>query len=276
MSIRVMSWVFDESDVQHRGDLLVLLVLADHASDDGDHAYPSVETIAKKARLTDRGARLALRNLEASGAIEKTGKGPRGTFAYRVVMDPQARKSLPPAITAPRKSATEGGKSVTSNVQATSPEPSKPSKEPSSRAGRPSLVAVSPDTPPPVRHNGKAVPPGRLAVAEQLLLKFNAAAGTNYRARTGTGKPSDALSRILTALVDYPEITAEVGERMITARFAEPYWTGNPLPGVVFGPRVVQGSLQAASNTRPTETASEFAARFNAVHERATARGNAS
>ncbi len=47
MSVRVLSWVFDHSPVEHRGDLLVLLVLADHAHDDGTRAFPSVETIAR-------------------------------------------------------------------------------------------------------------------------------------------------------------------------------------------------------------------------------------
>ncbi|QEC49662.1 hypothetical protein FSW04_20160 [Baekduia soli] len=88
MSVRVMSWVFDHSDVEHRGDLLVLLVLADHAHDDGTSAFPSVATIGKKARLTRRGAQLALRRLEASGAIAKdeATNTPRGTVSYSIRM----------------------------------------------------------------------------------------------------------------------------------------------------------------------------------------------
>src|SRR5215831_7358450 len=86
MSVRVLSWVFDHSDVAHRGDLLVLLVLADHAHDDGSSAFPSVDSIARKARLTRRGAQLALRRLEAQGAIVAEGRGPKGTTAYRIVL----------------------------------------------------------------------------------------------------------------------------------------------------------------------------------------------
>ena len=35
MSVRLMSWAFHEAPTTRKGDLLVLLVLADHAHDDG-------------------------------------------------------------------------------------------------------------------------------------------------------------------------------------------------------------------------------------------------
>lgn len=116
MSVRVSSWVWEHSDVTHRGDLLVLLALADHAHDDGASAYPSVDTLARKARLTRRGAQLALRRLEKVGAITAEGKGPRGTTAYRIHM--QGANSV-------RSEGTSRGElSDTRGANTASPEPS--------------------------------------------------------------------------------------------------------------------------------------------------------
>jgi hypothetical protein len=47
----------------------VLTVLADHASDDGDHVYPGNELIAFKARMTVRGVQKALVRLQEAGLI---------------------------------------------------------------------------------------------------------------------------------------------------------------------------------------------------------------
>lgn len=69
MSVRALSWALREAKVAAKSDLLVLIVLADHAHDDGGGAYPSVETIAKLARLTRRGAQKSLRRLEDAGLI---------------------------------------------------------------------------------------------------------------------------------------------------------------------------------------------------------------
>jgi hypothetical protein len=87
MSLEAMTWVFRHSDttLSHR---LVLLVLADNANDDTWEAYPSVGTIASKARISERQARYALRALEAGGHIVAVGKSQLQTTIYRVVKDP--------------------------------------------------------------------------------------------------------------------------------------------------------------------------------------------
>jgi hypothetical protein len=131
MSIRVLSWVFESSTVTHRGDLLVLLVLADHAHDDGTHAFPSVEKIARKSRLSRRGAQLALRRLERLGAIEPTGSaGPHRPRSYRVVMGEPT--SLRTGCTR-EVSDIEGRSERHVGARRSSPKPSvEPSVEPSS------------------------------------------------------------------------------------------------------------------------------------------------
>jgi Helix-turn-helix domain len=130
MSVRVLSWVFDHSPVEHRGDLLVLLVLADHAHDDGTHAFPSVETIARKARLSRRGAQLALRRLERLGAIQETaGEGPRRPRSYRLIM---GEATSPRTGCTGEVGGTEGRTESHLGAKGSSPEPSvEPSVEPS-------------------------------------------------------------------------------------------------------------------------------------------------
>jgi hypothetical protein len=115
VSIRAMDWVFSYSEAT-LGSRLVLLALADFAHDDGTNAYPSVETIAKKARLSPRGARAALRKLEEEGHVERTGISDYGTAIYRVLVG--------------GAEVSSGGKFATENVSSSSANPSSnPSEE---------------------------------------------------------------------------------------------------------------------------------------------------
>jgi hypothetical protein len=104
----VLAWVIHEAPITAKGDILALIVLANHARADGSNAWPSVRTIAKEGRLSERGARQALRNLEAAGAITATGKSRFGTTVYQVngpfapavVADPLANDDIGIAGTA--------------------------------------------------------------------------------------------------------------------------------------------------------------------------------
>jgi hypothetical protein len=87
MSFHVIEWVLEHSPVEHRGDLLVLLVLASYAHEDGTRAFPSVDNIGRKARLSRRGVQGALRRLTDAGAIEQTAPShPGKARTYRVLM----------------------------------------------------------------------------------------------------------------------------------------------------------------------------------------------
>jgi len=68
------------------GTLLVLLAIADYANEKHDDvAWPSVRTLAAKARMTERNVQLALKRLEKSGELAiEPGKGPYRTNLYRV------------------------------------------------------------------------------------------------------------------------------------------------------------------------------------------------
>ena len=83
MSVHVISWVLSHSE-ERLGNRLVLIVLADHAAKDGSDAFPSVNTIAQEARMSQRAVRYALRALAASGSIEATGTHESGTVIYRI------------------------------------------------------------------------------------------------------------------------------------------------------------------------------------------------
>jgi len=68
MSQRAQSLVWERSRAKG-SQLLVLLAIADYARNDGRDAWPSAQTLAKRARLTDRATLLILHALEQMGEI---------------------------------------------------------------------------------------------------------------------------------------------------------------------------------------------------------------
>lgn len=85
MSVHVISWVLKHSEAR-LGDRLVLIVLADHASEDGTNAYPTLATIAQQARMSRRQVQRALRNLETQGLIKDRGRTDWGARRFDVAM----------------------------------------------------------------------------------------------------------------------------------------------------------------------------------------------
>lgn len=85
-------------------DLLVLLALADFADDDG-YCWPSMASIAVKARMTERGARKIARRLEESGYLScEVGGGRGGSNRYRVhVINPELQTDEPRKIVKPSR-----------------------------------------------------------------------------------------------------------------------------------------------------------------------------
>src|SRR5262245_56548309 len=84
MSIKVMSHVWEHS--QQKGSyLLTLLAIADYAHDDGTRAYPSVGTLARKTRLSERNVQYVLHKLADSGELViQHGAGPKGCHVYSI------------------------------------------------------------------------------------------------------------------------------------------------------------------------------------------------
>ena len=69
-----MSQVWEDARIQSQPELLVLLALADHARDDGV-CWPSIRTIAAKARVEERSAQRIIRRLIEKGLVEIVTKG---------------------------------------------------------------------------------------------------------------------------------------------------------------------------------------------------------
>ena len=79
MSIKAVQAVWEHSE-QVGSRLLVLLAIADYAKDDGSGAWPDVDTLAQKSRLSDTMTRNILKELVEDGEIViHEGEGPRGT-----------------------------------------------------------------------------------------------------------------------------------------------------------------------------------------------------
>jgi hypothetical protein len=112
-----MDWVLQHSEAT-QGRRLVLIALAEHAHDDGSRAFPKIETLMQRARMSRRGVQEALRRLEADGMIRPTGKVPSGTVVYQLVMGG--------AVSAPRGADHDvaGAQITTSRGASAAPDPS--------------------------------------------------------------------------------------------------------------------------------------------------------
>jgi hypothetical protein len=83
VSIRVMTAVWSEAPYEG-GALLVLLAMADWADDCG-YCWPSVRTLAKKSRQTERNVRKCVGRMKRDGAISvKPNGGPHSTNLYKI------------------------------------------------------------------------------------------------------------------------------------------------------------------------------------------------
>jgi hypothetical protein len=125
--------------------LLLLLAIADHAHDDGGGAYPSIETLSQKIRMSVRQTQRALRVLEAAGELKvaiKAGPHEANLYTVRNIRSIGGDKMTPRLATV-MPSATTGGDIAVSRGGdiAMSPKPSvttiEPSKVRAAAAGTP-------------------------------------------------------------------------------------------------------------------------------------------
>jgi len=126
MSVKVMSWVWEQSKSAGT-DRLVLLAIADCASDGGDQAWPSMANLARKAGIDVRTAQRAVGRLVELGELTVTpNAGKAGANVYRINLTPGAapppRQGATPAERHPRQSATPALRRETPG--AAPPEPS--------------------------------------------------------------------------------------------------------------------------------------------------------
>lgn len=85
MSVQAIAWVLEHSE-SRLGPRHVMISIANHAKADGTDAWPSIETIAHEARLSEREVRYALRDLEEMGElVVQMRAGPHGCNLYSIV-----------------------------------------------------------------------------------------------------------------------------------------------------------------------------------------------
>lgn len=95
----------------------VAVIYADHAWQDGTHAYPSIPTVARESGYHERSVQRYVRVLEQMGMLIPDGKGPRGTISYKFPLidgpDGSVRLDMQPkpggGTQPPRQAATPGG-----------------------------------------------------------------------------------------------------------------------------------------------------------------------
>lgn len=150
MSIKMIEHVWTNGP-EDRSELLVLLALADFANDIGE-CWPSVSSIAAKARMDERSARRILRKLEAKGWLKVTiGGGRHGCSKYFVNPD---KVSPGQNVLPAEKMKSKPGQNPTETRTPMPPEPSGSVIEPSVAARAPNAVIEG---------------SGKLATREKLL-----------------------------------------------------------------------------------------------------------
>jgi hypothetical protein len=105
MSILCISRVLNQSRATNAARL-VLIVVADFADDQG-YAYPSVETLARKALITERTAQRAIAELIEIGELRVDRQaGMRGCNLYQVLFPDHRPATTPPT---PQPASDQGG-----------------------------------------------------------------------------------------------------------------------------------------------------------------------
>lgn len=86
LSVEAVKWVLDHSVTESAADRLVLVILAEHANEAGEDAWPSTATIARRADVTRGQVFKSLARLRRSGLIEKVGEHRSRASIYRLLM----------------------------------------------------------------------------------------------------------------------------------------------------------------------------------------------
>ena len=146
MSFKVTNWVWSRSESRN-GARLVMLALADRADDNGQ-AWPSVDDLAERTKLSPRAVQKAIANLVEIGELEvENGGGRHRSNRYRIVPKPRtldgvtdekprtsdgvSSEETPNSAPETPNFEAETPNSATQNPVQSSPEPQEPSEEPS-------------------------------------------------------------------------------------------------------------------------------------------------
>ena len=144
MSIKVMSNIW-ENGPTNQSERFILLALADYANDEGE-CWPSINGVAKKTCMTDRGVRKILRRLEEQGWLEtQHGSGRKNCNIYTIKtphMGAETLNTVPPERGSPRNTVPLNPERGSLNPERGSPEPSITINKPSVNNTRTSVLEI--------------------------------------------------------------------------------------------------------------------------------------
>lgn len=120
MSGRANTWAYDQEVVEDAPTQAVLVNMADHAGQDGEGVYPSVKTIARQTRLSERTVQKCRKKLADLGLIEETGHKANGVREFRLCMERGANDVHPtPVPGAPPPRPSDGQTTTEPSVEPT-------------------------------------------------------------------------------------------------------------------------------------------------------------
>jgi hypothetical protein len=236
MSVHVTSWALRHSK-SRLGDRLVLLVLADHAKDDGTYAWPSVPTIATQSNLSDRQVQRCLQNLVELGEIELQGKSKSGTHIYAVagfIAHERGDNLSPPAEPLGVTSTTEGVTPMSPDLSVVQPS-----------------VEITPHKPPTELATAKAWKVDRVPVSfeDDQMARAVLAEWNELTEQRLTSK--DWLAKIVMRVREHPDLSILDHGRVIRAALADPWWKGPASPSVVYGNGATFERALVAADAKP-------------------------
>lgn len=257
-----MAWVLEFSE-SRLSDRLVLLALAEYAHDDGTMAFPSVETLAYKARVNERTCRRSLRNLEESGEIEPMGTTKYGTVIYRVLMPSVEGGQIARGGRLPGgHPVPEGGANTTEGGTDCPPTRKEPSLNP--QGGNAGAGARETVSKPKIK--GKPVKDEYWSLTEKVLAEFNEQTGSKLRPLTSAGKPSQAATRIYCRVAEYPDIELDEHADIIRRTLESRWWgDGDAGIGVVYGPNVFEDNIARKPSSNGSSKADRDKRRIEAM-----------
>lgn len=126
MSVYVTAWVFEHAPKNlTSGEMVVALVLAEHANGEGGMSYPSIARIARMARMSERNAQYTLRSLVEKQVIEVAYEATnRRPTVYRFPSFRGAADFTPTKDAGVQPTSARGEAHCTSGVKPIAPEPS--------------------------------------------------------------------------------------------------------------------------------------------------------
>ena len=98
MSVRAIAWALEVRGLT-APERLVLVVLADHANDDG-YCYPGLQSVSEKVELEERSVRRHVARLERKGFLERLARfrpdGSQSSNGYRLPLSERVGRAAPP------------------------------------------------------------------------------------------------------------------------------------------------------------------------------------